>query len=127
MHYIYSTLTASTVYAKYAPSGNRDIPVIERKVMINGGANIADKHMVTPKGVVTQVTDEELALLENDYHFQEHVKHGFITVEKKHAAVEKVVKNLTEKDKSAPLTPEDPEFQPEARGAKLATSSQRKK
>lgn len=107
-NYIYSTLTADNAYAIYENNPNADIPVIERKILIKGGANVADrKTLYTPKGVVTQVSDEDLALLEKDYSFQQHVKNGFIKVERHEAPVEKIVADMTPKDKSAPKTPND--------------------
>lgn len=105
--YVYSTLTADNAYAVYAHNPNQDLPVIERSILVKGGNGVATKHLVTPRGVVTEISDDDMELLEKDYHFQEHKRLGFITVEKKEIPVEKAIKNMAPKDKSAPKTPAD--------------------
>lgn len=105
--YIYSTLTADTAYAVYAGNKNQDLPIIERTILIKGGNGVATKHLVTPRGFVTEVDETDMELLEKDYHFCEHRRLGFITVEKKEISVEKAIKNMAPKDKSAPKTPAD--------------------
>lgn len=112
MNFVYSTGTASTDFCIYEPYRQRDAndqsPVpIEKKIRINGGSNLADKHLVTPLGVVTMVSDEDLELLKNDYHFKEQMKHGFIKIEARKKDVEVVIKDMQKKDGSAPKTPGD--------------------
>lgn len=107
MFYIYSTLTNGTDYAVYSDSKNQDIPVVRKMISIKGGANLANKVLMTPKGAVTEVSDEEMEMLLKDYHFQNHVKHGHITYEKKEISVDKAVVNMNPKDESAPKTPDD--------------------
>lgn len=126
MHYVFSTLTATTNYAMYAPNTSRDLPVIERSIIIKGGANLADKHFITPKGVMTEVSDTDLELLMKDYHFQQHMELGFITVERVKADAEVVAADMTSKDASAPMTPDDEKFKGED-APKVAESSQGKK
>lgn len=106
MAYIYSTLSTDMDYASYAQNAS-DTPSIEKVIRINGGANIASKHFLTPKGVMTSVTDDELTLLEANPVFQIHKENGFILVEKKSTDADAVAKNMKSKDKSAPVTPED--------------------
>lgn len=84
----------------------RDMSVILRKIPVAGKANVANKNLVTPRGAVTKVTDEEYEILKNDHTFNDHVKRGYITVEKKEFSVDKIIKNMKPKDESAPLTPE---------------------
>jgi hypothetical protein len=117
MPYVYSTATASISYSKYKPSGpHAGSAQIERSIVIRGGANLAplrDKSqmvLMTPRGVVTKVTDEELAFLESVEAFQRHKKRGFIAVEGKSLAIDKVVEaGMCPQDKSAPLTPKSKE------------------
>jgi hypothetical protein len=111
-NYIYSTASQTTDFAIYTPTGPQQNSRIERVITIKGGANVATRYpnLSTPLGVVTQVSDEDLAVLEKDYHFQQAVKHGFYTVDKRKADPEKVAKNMAPKDRSAPRTPDDPEF-----------------
>ncbi|ENU3061690.1 hypothetical protein MLT67_12195 [Escherichia coli] len=105
-HYIYSTLTGSQAYQVYQKGGG-DLPIAERAILVAGGANLADKNFITPKGVVTTVSDEDLALLEQNPVFQLHKSNGFIVVEAKPAPVEKVVSDMEARDESAPLTEND--------------------
>jgi hypothetical protein len=111
MPYVYSTLSANVEYAVYEESKHKEISVIHRTILIKGGANIIHiSHPHTPVGIQTEVSDEDLELLEKDYHFKEHVKHGFIKVSHADKAVEKAVKDMKAKDASAPLTPDDEIF-----------------
>ena len=67
--------------------------------------------MLTPKGVATLVTDEQLKTLEQIKAFQKHQEEGFITVDKSKHDPEKVAKDMTGKDKSAQL--DDDDFKPD--------------
>jgi len=128
MNYIYSTLTCDNAYATYADNGNKDVPVVKRSVLIRGGHGVANKQLMTPRGVVTMINDEELELLEKNPSFQKHVERGFLTVEKREIAPEKVADDMAEKDRSAPLTPEDCENAAEDdRAAEITTSTKKKK
>ncbi len=111
MNYVYSTLTASTDYCVWMPGGN-DLPTAGRSIVIKGGTGIAikgatSKDFITPYGIVTQVTDEELALLEADDAFKLHVKRGYIRVERTKIDPEKVAANMASRDGSSPLVPQD--------------------
>lgn len=114
-NYIYSTLSADTEYAIYAQQSSNDLPVMVRKIKINGGAGVANKHFVTRLGVVTHVDDADLALLQENKVFQKHVENGFVTIEQRATDVEKVVADMVGRDNSAPLVPED--YNPELAGA----------
>lgn len=93
--YIYSTLTADVVYTTAVGD-----------VFIAGGANIADKHMLTPLGAATSVTDEQYEALQKVEVFRTHVEHGFIKADKHKQDAEKVATEMTGRDNSAPDTPE---------------------
>ena len=56
---------------------------------------------------MTEISDDDMELLEKDYHFQQHVKNGFINVMKKPGTAEKAVADMEKRDQSAPKTPED--------------------
>jgi len=106
MFYVFSTLSTDVDYTVYGESVN-DLPTIEKRITIKGGANVATKHLITPKGVMTAVEDAEFDILSAHPVFQMHKKNGFITVEKKAADPEKVASNMTARDESAPLTEGD--------------------
>lgn len=97
--YIYSTLSASV---SYEIDGGKQI-------LIAGGANIPDKHFLTPQGVVTRVTAEDLAGLKKNRVFELHNKNGFIRWEDKKVDVEQVVTGMQGADDSAPDTEADAE------------------
>lgn len=104
--YIFSTLTASNTYVKYTTGGG-DLPVTERSVTIAGGSNLPNKHMLTSIGVMTEVSDEDYAWLQNDEIFKLHMKNGYLTVRDKPAAAEKVAADMDTRDQSAPLVDAD--------------------
>lgn len=81
MPLIFSTMTGAVTYTdwKLSPGG---LSIAGKQVTIKGGANVADrKTIITPRGIGTEVTDEELAFLENDPTFKMHKKGGYITID----------------------------------------------
>jgi hypothetical protein len=106
--FIYSTLSGNQRYVKFAldPKGQR-LPREVASVLVRGGANVADRNFITPKGIVTQVTEDEYALLKENSLFQLHVKNGFITVDDAKVDIDKMVAELNGRDQSAPLIEAD--------------------
>lgn len=104
--HVFSTLTASNTYVKYADGGG-DLPVATRSVTIRGGSNLPNKHLVTPIGIPTEVSDEDYSWLQDDEVFKLHMKNGFITVRETPAAAEKVAADMETRDQSAPLVAAD--------------------
>ncbi len=116
MPHIASTLSADVHYTIYEkknhPSGAN---TVVHKIKVKGGANVANsKHILadrvlTPKGVVTKVSEEDLALLEKDEVFQTHKKNGFVQIIHSNAApdADKAARDLEAKDQSAPFAPDD--------------------
>lgn len=106
MPYVFSTLSTDQDYTLWAKGGS-DLPVSMGHVLIKGGANVARKDLVTPYGVVTEVTEEQLKLLMSDDVFNRHKQRGFIRVEEVSADPEKVAADMEGRDKSAPIVPND--------------------
>lgn len=105
--FVFSTLACDNQYRTFAKGGG-DMPVVESSILIKGGAGIANKNMITPRGVMTTITSEELAILETNESFRMHKDNGYITVESKKADADEVAeKSMKKKDKSAPVTPAD--------------------
>jgi len=104
--YVFSTLTNATKYVDYE-NGGADLKHEKRSVMIHGGTGIATKHLITPMGVMTPISAEDYDWLKDDFHFKEHIKKGFIKVEKKAYEPEKVASDMKTGDGSAPITPSD--------------------
>jgi hypothetical protein len=104
--FVYSTLTNSLTIADYI---KRDggVPTKKRQVLINGGANLASKHLITPQGVVTELSNDDYDFVKENKMFQRMVERGFIKVDAKKMDVEKVVADMESRDESAPLVPQD--------------------
>lgn len=105
-YYVYSTLSNDQAYAGWAKPNENSLPVRTKTVLIKGGANVANKTLVTPKGVPNAISDEDLEFLKKNRHFVDHMKRGFIKIGKRGEA-DKVAKDMTAKDQSAPRTPDD--------------------
>lgn len=106
-YYVYSTLTCDNAYTLYEPTPPEQLSKPKRSILIKGGANVANKHVLTTKGVVTQVSDADMEMLKQNDHFMLHHKNGFIAWEKHKEDPEHVAKDMQEKDASAPKVPED--------------------
>lgn len=104
--YVFSTLSADNEYGVYA-KGGADIPSKTATVVIKGGANVADKRLVTPLGVATPVTPEQLEILRQDVTFQHHEKNGYITVSEHKADADTVAADMEGRSPDAPLVPLD--------------------
>jgi len=115
MPHICSTLSNDQLYTVYVKdtSGGRAIPQADKKIFVAGKANIANKHIITNEGVMTEVTDEELKALEGLQAFKDHVEAGHLKVVTRKADGNEVAKDMKKKDKSAPLTPDDFKDKPE--------------
>lgn len=111
--YIYSTLSSSV---NYEVDGGRNI-------LIAGGANIPDKHFLTPQGVITCATEEDLALLRKNRVFALHSKNGFIKWHGKKMEIEAVIADMQGSDDSAP----DGESEAEVVQVKTGTKTRAKK
>lgn len=106
MIYIYSTLSADVAYTPYAQGGG-DMPVELPGILIKGGAGIANDRFVTPRGVATQVTDEQLEQLRANEVFKMHEKNGFVQVSQSKVDPDVAAADMTGRDQSAPIVPQD--------------------
>lgn len=120
-NFVYSTLTADQLYVNYQ-HGASGIPIELSRVFIKGGANIpAMKTLITPLGVSTEVTDEQLEHLKLNPVFNRHKEKGFITVLNKKADADAVATDMNGRDASAPDVEADAEaFEKSNNSAKLA-------
>lgn len=114
--YVFSTLAAAQAYR---------IGDGPEEVIIQGGAGIANKNLITPRGVVTPITAEQYAELSSTNEvFKLHVENGFITVTDKETDVEKVAADMNQNDPSKPDTPEKADQA--AKDAQQVTGAERK-
>lgn len=106
MPFVCSTATSDvkyTVYQKVSKDLNKPI----RHILIKGGSNVANKNLVTPLGVVTKVTDEELEILETIQSFRRARDAGFLTVTATKKDPGKLIGSMETRDESSPLVPGD--------------------
>lgn len=108
MPYILSSLTNDVKYCFWGKLGPNVVKV-NKEILIKGGANVADKKtLVTPSGVSTEVSREDLDLLMRNPSFKRHLERGFLRIvetESKYKAQDEAEK-MEKKDKSAQLTKE---------------------
>jgi len=106
--YVYSTLTASVRYCAGVP-GEPGMIVPNDGILIEGGANVANKNLITPTGaVVTVIDSDDLERLRADPTFKLHEANGFLKVSEHREDGEKVAaQDMKLRDESAPLTPAD--------------------
>ncbi len=115
--YLYSTLSNSQnvpVYIAYPGSkgGNNNSGSAKpsqktHTIHINGGANVIDGQLITPKGVLTIIEDNEYAELRKMSCFNRWVERGFITIEKDDYDADDVAEDMTAKDGCAQITVAD--------------------
>ena len=109
MPYVISSLSRDNTFAVYEKkSGN--VLVIKKSILIKGGAHVADKKtLLTPNGVPTEVSKEDLEILKENYAFKKFLERGFMKIMEsgsKFKAQDESEK-MTEKDASAQITKED--------------------
>ena len=109
MPFVYSTLAVTQTYA-FHKKGGADLPVLDPDrpaITIKGGTGVITKHLVTPKGFVTTVTDDQLALLLSHDLFVLHMNNGFMKFDTVKTSVKKAVEDMEPRDKSGPKIPSD--------------------
>lgn len=108
--FVLSTLASTTVYAGYHANDNAgQLPRVKHSVTIEGGAGVANKNFITPRGVVTAITEEDAAFLKDHKVFRRHADRGFVSFSESDPgqAVDSAVAGMEGRDKSAPLVEED--------------------
>lgn len=104
--YVFSTLASDVAYTNHAQGGG-DLPIDLPPVVIKGGAGIANERIVTPRGVATDVTEEQVEYLRANQVFQLHEKNGFVMVSETYGDPDTVAADMTGRDVSAPIVPQD--------------------
>ena len=104
--YICSTLANDQLYQNWT-NHEGGLHIAGDKVLIKGGTGVANDRIVTPIGVMTEINDAELSVLESNTVFKIHRDAGFVTVQKRNADPEKVAGDMNLNDPSAPKTPSD--------------------
>lgn len=76
-------------------------------VIIKGGANLMNKHLFTPAGVATAITEDQLAFLTANAKFMQAVADGYMSVIGDDGDTERAAKSMRPKDGTAPKTEAD--------------------
>lgn len=107
--HIVSTATSGRDYREMSkPKTGKDgrwttAPYVLKSVSIKGGANLAGVGILTPKGVVTSISDEDYAWLKELPGFKRHKERGFLSVvEGKEPVANAVAGSMKAFDGSAP-------------------------
>jgi hypothetical protein len=106
--FIVSKASTDMAFVKYSEAAKNGIPKIVKKVVIKGGANVAQKKtFITPQGVVTRVSSEDLEFLLSNSDFLRVQANGFMSVINDDRDMDRAAKDMTPKDKSAPKVAAD--------------------
>lgn len=76
-------------------------------VIINGGAGVANKHLWTPQGVVTNLTDEEYDQVKAYPPFLDYIKSGHFVVSSTENDPNKVAKDMNKDNSAAQMSTEE--------------------
>lgn len=108
--YICSKLSSDQAYTTWYKDTANNMPRKNKQVLIKGGAGVANKKVITPYGVITQVTEEQIKQLQDNCpSFNRHLKAGYLKILEKDPRdkeIEKIADDM-QKDGSAPITPKD--------------------
>lgn len=110
MYHVYSTMANGNEYVRYSEHGPRGVNVAEASVVIKGGAGINKKHVQTPLGVHTAVSDADMAWLKDNFSFKQHVANGYITVQERKVDPEAAAADMVTHDRKSdacPIVPQD--------------------
>lgn len=106
MPYVLSKLANTQIYTQYAKDVSNNINIAVQQVEIKGGSDVTNKNLITPNGVITQVTNNQLDILKSNIDFQKHLEKGYVNYFAFNPNMDKEVEKM-ERDKSVPLTPDD--------------------
>lgn len=105
--YVFSTITTKVDIVEYSHPVVGQLPTVTRKFTIQGGANCPDRFMRTPRGIATPITPDEYEFLIHNDKFLEHMAANFVTFGNAENDVERAVRDMAPKDRSAPKTAAD--------------------
>lgn len=104
--YVYSTLATDVAYTNHL-QGGADLPIELPPVLVKGGAGVANDRLHTPRGVVTEITEEQAEYLRANKVFQLHEQNGFVEISSSKIDPDKAAADMTGRDNSAPIVPPD--------------------
>lgn len=102
MPHVTSTLSASQSYDFIEKLAGGELHVYH-SIVIQGGANVPNKNLITLDGVVTEISKKDADMLKDHPNFKRHQERGFV---KLHMGSKADTKGLEAEDSSAPLNKE---------------------
>lgn len=120
---VYSTLSNGTEIVDWDVNPINNIPARKYSVVIKGGANVVNrKGLITPLGVMTEITQEQMDFLNSQPMFLQHVKDGWMTCVKAGGWRDDpdiVAANMASRDGCSPDKPEDYEASKQGKIGKI--------
>lgn len=104
--YVYSTLSSDMNYTNHA-QGGADLPQALPPVFVKGGAGVANDRLITPRGVATEITEEQAEYLRANVLFQLHEQNGFVQISDAKVDADVAAADMQGRDQSAPIVPQD--------------------
>lgn len=106
MKYVASKLSFDQSFEFH--KGGRAPYVTVKKIVVKGKSNVRDpKTFVMPDGVITEVTDEDAALIAADPLYKQYEQNGMMKLVSSKAGARSAKEDLGDKDGAAQLTAED--------------------
>jgi hypothetical protein len=106
MPYILSKLANTQIYTQYVKGTSDNLNIVSAEVEVKGGADVTNSNLITPEGVLTQVSAAQLDILKANKDFQRHLENGIVKYFNTQPNIEKTTKSMS-KDKSKQLTKDD--------------------
>lgn len=103
MSYVTSKMGAGVIYAIYGKTAG-GLPFVQKEIEVKGGTGVMNKNLITPEGVVTSLSDEDIELLKVNPLFKLHQENGYVRIHKTEKAK---LTDMQEKDNSAQKTASD--------------------
>ena len=105
MKYIASKLSYDQSFVFY--TGTAPFAV-SKVIVVKGGSNVRDpKTLVMPQGVITELSDEDAALIEADRLYKDFEKNGMMKLVNSKAGAKSAKKDLAEGDAASQLKESD--------------------
>lgn len=112
--FVVSTLATDVCYTGYTGGEGQSLPRVAVSVTIKGGAGVANRRtIITPRGVVTEVNEEQAKFLAQHPVFRRHMARGFLSETASKVDGDEAAADMTGRDESAPLVDQDIEDKPE--------------
>lgn len=105
--FVVATLASPTLYTGWVK--NNGVNMVEKQVLVQGGAGVArggGAQVITPKGIQTEVSDEDAAWLKDHPHFVAHRKGGFVEIHDRSQVPDRRAEGMAT-DASGPKTDKD--------------------